>query len=58
MGSISRRTALAADALGGTALQQCIVGAERVRDRGLHDRQVVEFVDHGNVDIHGTGLMN
>ena len=32
-----------------------VVGPDRLRNLGLHHRQVVEFVDHGDVDALGAG---
>ena len=35
--------------------ESLVVGPDGLRDLGLHHRQIVQLVDHGNVDALGTG---
>ena len=47
--------ATAGDAVFCVLLQALIMSAHRRRYFRLHRRQVIQFIDHGNVDMHGTG---
>ena len=47
---------MTADALRCLMVQEFIVGLDRRRDLRLHGRQIIKFVDHGNVQICDTRL--
>lgn len=47
---------LTSNTLGSLVFQQLIVGLHCGRHFRLHDCQVIKFVNHGNVQIHGTWL--
>ena len=47
---------LAAGAVGSRPFQRLIMGADRCRDLRLHGGQIIELIDHGNIDARRTRL--